>query len=452
MPGSQDCLPSTGADPSGFAIVAVLAVLLLAAGLVTVVVAQRNRSLASAHTRSGTHPSRRHRNSTGTALALALAILVAAGSGLVAAPAPASAAVDCSSIKGDSDVTFASGGITIHGSYRGPLGSSQPVAAAVIVGGTGDVDRNGNGAGIAMQEYEWLADLLAEQGIASLRYDKVGTGATGLGPYADDPDALLSRSYDELRIQPVRDALSFVAAQPGIDASRLILIGHSEGGAVSISVANDPGSAPAIAGLALIEPSYDRILSVVPSQLAQQIDGAVAGGAMTAADGDTLKAWMADGVEEIRSGTPPYPTPGPVPLPGATDYTAVMQTTIANNIYGSDPAQMVISHAYRTLYGKQFDEIAPPAIAPSITIPVLITCGTKDFNTPCGDGTAGSGVVALANAFAPGVARFVELPNMVHIMRDVGTADVPALADQVKYPFSALLETEFTAFVSQFSD
>lgn len=429
MPGSQDCLPPTGVDP--LIVVLIVLLLLAVAVAVLIVVPRRPRHIGAM---------------------LAIALLVAAGSGVVATPAPASDAVDCRTIQDDADVTFLSGGIAVQASYRGPINPGHPVAAAVIVGGTGDVDRNGDGAGIPMEEYAWIADLLSEQGIASLRYDKLGTGATGLGPYADDPDELLSLGYEELRIQPVRDALSFVAAQPGIDASRLLLVGHSEGGVVTISVAADPGSAPAIAGLALIEPAYDNILSVVPSQLAEQIDAAVAGSAMSAADAAALKAWMADGVDEIRAGTPPYPAPGSVPLPDATDYTAVMQTTIANNIYGSDPAQMVISHAYRTLYGKQFDEIDPAAIAPSITIPVLITCGTKDFNTPCGDGTAGSGVVSLANAFAPGVARFVELPNTVHIMRDVGSADVPGLADQIQYPYSVLLETEFTAFVAQFRD
>lgn len=429
MADLQDCLPSTGVDPL---IVVLIVLLLLAVGVAVLIAAPRRPRHVGAM--------------------LALVLLVAAGSGLVATPAPASASVDCRTIQDDADVMFLSSGIAVQASYRGPIDPNQPVAAAVIVGGTGDVDRNGDGAGIPMEEYEWIADLLSAQGIASLRYDKLGTGATGLGPYTDDPDELLPLGYDELRIQPVRDALGFVAAQPGIDASRLLLVGHSEGGAVTISVAADPGSGPAITGLALIEPSYDNILDVVPSQLAEQIDAAVAGSAMSAPDADALKTWMADGVDEIRTGAPPYPDPAPVPLPDATDYTAVMQTTIANNIYGSDPAQMVISHAYRTLYGKQFDEIDPAAIAPSITIPVLVTCGTKDFNTPCGDGTAGSGVISLANAFAPGVARFVELSDVVHIMRDVGSADVPGLADQTRYPLSTQLEAEFTAFIARFND
>lgn len=431
MPGVQDCLGSTGADP----LLVVLPVVLLLA-LVGLAVSLTLRS-------------RRNKLAGPTLVVL---LLVVAGSSLLAAPTSASAAVDCHAIQADTEVSFQSGDFTFYASYRGPLGGGEPVAAAVIVGGTGDVDRDGNGAGIAMDQYKWIADLLSEQGIASLRYDKIGTGATGLGPYANAADELLGFSYDQLRIQPVRDALSFLAAQPGIDASRLILIGHSEGGAVTISVTDEPGSAPASAGLALIEPSYDHILNVVPSQLAQQMDAAVAGSAMTAADAATLKSWMAAGVEDIRTGTTPFPTPGPAPLPDATDYTAVMQTTIENNIYGSDPAQMVISHSYRTLSGQQFDTMNPAAIAPEITVPVFITCGTKDFNTPCGDGTAGSGVVALTNAFAPGIAHFVELENVVHILRDVGTADVPNLADQVEHPFSEQLANEFTAFIEQFKN
>ncbi|MBM7462583.1 alpha/beta hydrolase [Microbacterium dextranolyticum] len=312
------------------------------------------------------------------------------------------------------------------------------------------MDRDGDGAGISMGEYRWLADLLAAEGIASLRFDKLGTGETGLGPYAADPGLLLPLTYDGLRVQPVRDALSFLAAQPGVDATRLLLVGHSEGGAVATVVASDPSGAPAPAALLLIEPAYGRILDIVSHQFSAQIDAAVAASAMASADAASLTTWIADGVEEIRSATPPYPAPGPAPLRDATGYTAVMQSTIQSNIFGSDPAQMVISHAYRTLYGRQFDEIDPAALAPQVTIPVLVTCGTKDSNTPCGDGSPGSGVAWLASGFAAGGTRFVELPGVVHILRDVGATDVPALVDQVTHPFSTQLARELAAFVAPF--
>ena len=423
-----DCV-TTGGEEVGYIFAVALGLGVIALGVLAVLVLRRR---------------------SGSVVGLMLAIVLGVSAAGSAPPATAHAGEVCPMIQVDSNVAFASGEVIIHGSYRAPVDESVPVAAAVIVGGTGAVDRDGNGAGILMEQYAWLADMLADQGIASLRYDKIGTGETGLGPYANEPDSLLTHGYDELRIQPVRAALSFLAAQPGIAARRLILIGHSAGGAVTISVAGDPGTAPAPAGLLLIEPSYDRILDVIPQQLAQQIDIAVSGAQMTLEDATTLKTWLAEGVDQIRTGAQPYPTPGPVPLPDADNYTALIQSTIENNIYGSDPAQMVISHAYRTPYGQQFDEIDAAAIAPTIAIPVLVTCGSKDFNTPCGDGSPGSGVAYMAAQFAPGVAHFVELRNVVHILRDVGEADAPGLADQVTHPFSSQLEREVTAFVAQF--
>ena len=381
---------------------------------------------------------------------LALTIGVSASAG----PASTASAADTpcpAAILPDADVVFTSGPVTVSASYRGPADPSAGlVPAAVIIGGTGALDRDGNGVGVLMDDYRWLADLLSAQGIASIRYDKLGTGATGLGPFAADPAAMLPLSYDELRVQPGRDALAFLAAQPGVDASRLILVGHSEGGAVALMIVDEPGAAPAPAGLALVEPAYGHILDIVSRQLTDQIESAVAGSVVTAGDAAAMTAWMLAGIDEIRSGTAPFTAPGPVPLPAATGITSDLQETIAGNIYGADPAEMVITHAFRTLYGQGYDAIDPAILAPHVTIPTLITCGTKDFNTPCGDGSPGSGVIALANAFSPGVAHFVELPNTVHIMRDIGDNVAPTFADQVAYPFSAVLDREFSAFVAGF--
>jgi len=396
------------------------------------------------------------RGGAGASAALVLLALVAVGAVSLGGPvAPASAAAHAAcpapAIAPDQDVAFTSGDVTFHASFRGPVDTSQPVPAVVIVVGTGAIDRNGDAATLETQAYTWLADVMSANGIASLRYDKLGTGATGLGPYADDPDALLALGYDELRLQPIRDALSFVAAQPGVDPERILLLGHSEGGADSLFVATNLKSAPELAGLLLIEPAYAQILDVVSSQFAQQMDGAVAGGAMSAEDAATLSAWMAEGVEEIRSGTAPFPAPGPVPLPDATGIAAVYQDTIASNIFGTDPAQMVVTHAYRTLYGKQFDEIVPEALSSLVRVPTLITCGTKDFNTPCGDGSPGSGVVAVAEGFAEGVAKFVMIPDMVHILRDTGTSDVFQPAGQIAFPFSLALESVIGDYLAQFA-
>ena len=444
----MDCLAATGGDALPALGVAVL-VLVLGAALLLM---PRRRGRAQG--------GRRTRSVLGVVLAVGVGVSAAAVGG---EPAPASAAVsDCITapaspiptsgpvIGADQQVSFVSGGVTYHGSYRGPVDTSRPVPAAAIVVGTGGVDRDGNAGALQTQVYSWLADLLAEQGIASIRYDKLGTGETGLGPYTSDPAQMLPLSYDHLRVQPARDALSFLAAQPGVDAGRLLLLGHSEGGAVALTIATDPGSAPPVAGLLLVEPAYTHILDIVSRQFAQQMDEAVAGGAMTAEDGATLKTWMQHGVDQIRNGDSPFPAPGPVPLPDATDFTQYVQALIQSNVYGSDPAQMVITHAYRTAYGKDFDAIVPYELASQISIPTLITCGTQDFNTPCGDGSQGSGIEDMARRFAPGVARFEVIPDMVHILRDTGEDVVPNVADQVEYPFSTVFADRFSSAVHEF--
>lgn len=379
---------------------------------------------------------------------------------VVATAAPANAETGITSsrtasaatvLEPDRNVVYLSAGVPIKASYRAPAAGSTGVPAAVIIGGTGNDDRNLNAPGLVTNDYAWLADRLSALGIASIRYDKIGTGATGLGPYVSNPSALLGLGYDQLRIQPARDALAFLAHQPGIDPSRLIVIGHSEGGAIALALNHDPGNAPAPAGLALIEPAYTRILDVISRQLVVQMQAAVQGGAMNATDAATLTAWMNAGIKQIRTGTPPFPAPGPLPIPLATGSTASMQSAIQSNIYGSDPSQMLLSHSYRTRYGKEFDAIDPTALAAAVRVPTLITCGSKDFNTPCEAGQpAGTGVRALAGAFRPNLVHLVEPPDMVHMLRDVGDADLPDLATQTTYPFSKVLATSFDTFMATF--
>lgn len=365
---------------------------------------------------------------------------------------PPSTTPDPAVIGPDQDITFDSGGVTIHASYRGPVdGASAAVPAVVIIDGTGGSDRNGDTDEVKLGVYKWLADFLAAQGVASVRYDKLGTGATGMGPYAADPQSVLSVDYDQIRIQPARDALSYLAEQPGVDADKLLVLGHSEGGITTLGLAADPGDGPEPAGLLLIEPGYARYNEMSMLQIKGVLGPFVESGTLSAEDEQTLLAWVQGGLDEIRNGTPPYPDPGPLPLPDATGDTAAVQEDLRINFFGSDPQQTVITHSVRSLYGKGLDAIDPLAIAPTIDIPVFITCGTKDFNTPCGDGTPNTGVKALAASFSPGIAEFVELDNVVHALRDVGDADPQTLDEQLAYPYSTQLETELAAYLTRFT-
>ena len=201
-----------------------------------------------------------------------------------------------STMSPDRDVTFASGELTLHGSLRLPVDAADPVPAALIIAGSGPTDRDGNSAVPGhtdkVDTYRWLADQLAARGYASLRYDKLGAGATGLGPYT--PTDLGGLSFKDTFVRHAQDALAYLAAQPGVDARRLIVIGHSEGGMIALAVATDAATdaatAPKPAQLALLEPQYGTILGILGAQLEQKLREGVAAGALPAADGDALTA------------------------------------------------------------------------------------------------------------------------------------------------------------------
>lgn len=139
----------------------------------------------------------------------------------------------------EEEVSFESGDITIAGTLAIPAGE-EPLPAALFLHGSGPVDRDGNAANLPMDAYRQLAHGLAEAGIASLRFDKRGVGASG-------GDAAIASRTD--LVDDASAALGFLKDRPEIDASRILVVGHSEGAYLGpILAAADPG----LAGLALL--------------------------------------------------------------------------------------------------------------------------------------------------------------------------------------------------------
>ena len=84
-------------------------------------------------------------------------------------------------------MTFTADGLTIHGTYRHERDAATG-PAALLISESGNTDRNGDNAVAGpVGNMRQLAELLSDKGVASLRYDKIGTGKTGLGPYAQRP-------------------------------------------------------------------------------------------------------------------------------------------------------------------------------------------------------------------------------------------------------------------------
>lgn len=107
-----------------------------------------------------------------------------------------------------------------------------PVPVALIIAGSGPTDRNGNNPMMSNNSLKMLAEALANNGIASLRYDKRGIAAS--------KNAGVNES--ELRFEMyVDDAIGWIKLlKKDISFSQIIIIGHSEGALIGMIAAQNP--------------------------------------------------------------------------------------------------------------------------------------------------------------------------------------------------------------------
>lgn len=157
-------------------------------------------------------------------------------------------------------LTFQSGGYTLAGTLTLPANGAQ-VAGALLVSGSGPIDRDSNMKRARIDVMRQVAGHLAVQGIASLRYDKRGIGesegdykATGLFDNVDD----------------ARAAVAALGDRPEIDADSVFAVGHSEGALIATELADDASLAGAVL-LAGTAQSGKAVLRWQAQQLAKSL-------------------------------------------------------------------------------------------------------------------------------------------------------------------------------------
>ena len=283
----------------------------------------------------------------------------------------------------DDEITFVSAGVTVHGTLRHPVGGPS-VPGALLIAGSGPTDRDGNSPLIAgkVDSLKAVAGWLAQAGVASLRYDKLGSGATGLGRYATDPAAIDVAAF----AGEARDALSYLASRPGIDPDRLSVYGHSEGGLFALQLATQ-ATAPAVRAVGLLEPLSRRYLDLISRQIHDQVAAATAAGSMTAADGDRLLQALTAAIAQLRaSGTVP------------ADLPAALATVF-------NPSSLT--------FLQQMDTIDPVELARTLpaAFPVLLTCSDADIQISCED------VDQLATGLTTTRLDLVKLTGVSHVLK-----------------------------------
>ncbi len=133
--------------------------------------------------------------------------------------------------------TIQSHGFALAGTYATPDGEG-PFPVALLLPGSGPIDRDGNVKRMPLNVSRDLAVTLANAGWASLRYDKRGVGES-------EGDYLSAGFSDELA--DAEAARDWLLGQEGV--TLVVVIGHSGG---ALHAAELAGREPAVAGAILL--------------------------------------------------------------------------------------------------------------------------------------------------------------------------------------------------------
>ncbi|PDP84639.1 alpha/beta hydrolase [Glycomyces fuscus] len=232
------------------------------------------------------------------------ALVGAVGAALLstAACAPADdAAVEAPGVGGvERKVVFEGGGYEVSGAFRMPEGVSGTVPGALIISGSGPTDHDGNSTVRPnANTNQNLSRVLADVGVASLRYDKYGSApdfdARGPDGGVEPVDPLV---FDE----QVAAAYEELVSQPEVDPERVVVVGHSEGALYALRAHELIGGEHPSPALVLAAPPGTRYLDLIDRQLTEQTRTAEATGQMGESQAVQLLSDARAGRAAIRSG------------------------------------------------------------------------------------------------------------------------------------------------------
>jgi hypothetical protein len=237
-----------------------------------------------------------------------------------------------------------------------PPGVDHP-PVALLIAGSGTTDHDGNGPQFKPGTLKKLSEQLVARKIATLRYDKRGSG--GWKPEFGKPEDFRFKDF-------VDDAVSLVNYLRGSGKfSKVIVIGHSEGGLVGILTAR--------------RVPIDRLVLLVTAARKQ---------------GELVKA-------QLEKTVPPE-----IYAPIAKAIDAIM----AGQIVDPPPPGLSIAPSMQPGIASAFNE-DPIEPLKQITEPTLIIGGGRDRQVARVD-------FAALSAASP-VAKTLWLPDMNHVLVDV---------------------------------
>ncbi|WP_010585414.1 alpha/beta hydrolase family protein [Schlesneria paludicola] len=289
----------------------------------------------------------------------------------------------------EEDVTFtnAKHNVTLKGTLTQPKGSG-PFPAVVLISGSGPQDRNEEIAG--HRPFLVLADALTRRGIAVLRFDDRDF---------EKPDELFKATSEDLS-HDVLAAVSFLRARPQIAATKIGLVGHSEGGLIAPMLASRDKEIALIVMIAGPGVSGDVILNRQQDMMRER---AGVSEATRAKDRATSQEWF----DIIKA------------EPDNAQATKKIEAAFEKSHPESDAAEKdALKIGVKTLltpWFRFFISYDPQPALTNVKCPVLAVIGEKDLQVPAAQNLK----VIEAALKAGGNKNFLakELPGLNHLLQ-----------------------------------
>ena len=285
----------------------------------------------------------------------------------------------------EQEIRFRSGATDFAGTLTLPAPSGA-FPAVLLVTGSGPVDRNENCKKLRINAFYEISHCLADNGIASLRYDKRGVGESG-------GDYWRTGFYDN--VQDAHAALHFLQVQESIRRDQVFVLGHSEGALIATRLAAMGAELAGIALLAGAARSGEEILEWQAAQIVKGLKG-FAGWLIRTLHIDALKGQQQK-IDAIKAST-------------------------------QDWERKALIAKLNAKWMREFIAYNPGEDLPKVTAPVLAITGSKDIQVNPAD-------LELMAQLVAGPFESHEIENMTHILRiEPGEPSISNYKAQIKQP------------------
>lgn len=273
------------------------------------------------------------------------------------------------------EVSFTNGDAVLRGTLTLPDGWTATTPVVIMVTGSGLQDRD---EGLYEHKpFAVIADALARGGIASLRYDDRGCGASTGSNYTA---TILDYMADaEAGLALLRERFDSVG-----------VIGHSEGGSIALMLADEGKVDFAISLAGMVISGAETLLDQNRYSLSRA--------GLPAEDSEKYYNALVAAFDAIRSGEP-LPSPAAAPEILRENYKLVL-------------AQI------QTVYMRQFIKLDLSSSIKSISCPVLALNGTKDIQV-----NSSKNLEALRPLLRSPLSVISEQPGLNHLFQHCQTGD-----------------------------